>query len=54
MQLPTLANALFLASGDNLGLKNPANFCKQVAFAAGVQKKPKDCLSLKVAKGPSI
>ena len=30
------ANALFWASGDSMGLEHSANFCKQVAFAAGV------------------
>ena len=34
-------NALFWAPGDNLGLKHPTNSCKQAAFVAGVQKKPK-------------
>ena len=47
-------NALFWASGDNLALKRPANSCKQVAFAAGVQKKPKRCRVLKVANRPQI
>ena len=37
---------------DNLGLKCPADFCKQVVFAAGVQKKPKRCRAIKVARGP--
>ena len=46
------ANALFRASGDNLGLKHPVNPCKQVVFVTGVQKKPKHCRALKVAKGP--
>ena len=46
------ANALFRVLGDNLGLKHPGNSCKGVAFAAGVQKKPKCCKELKVAKGP--
>ena len=52
MQLLFFGNALFWASGDNLGLKCPANFCKGVAFTAGVQKKPKRCRALKLAKGP--
>ena len=43
-------NVLFWVSGYNLGLKHPANSCKQVAFAAGVQKEPKCCRALKVAK----
>ena len=30
----------FWASGGNLGLKGPANSCKQVGFAAGVQGNP--------------
>ena len=54
MQLPFFANALFWASGDNLGLERPANSCKQVAYVAGVQGKPKHCRALKVAKGPQI
>ena len=37
------ANALFSASGDNLGLKRTSNSCKQVASAAEFQKKPKCC-----------
>ena len=45
-------NVLFRALGDNLGLKRPASSCKVVAFAAGVQKKPKCCRGLKVVKGP--
>ena len=45
-------NALFWASGDKLGLKQQANSYKQVAFAAGVQGKPKHCRTLKVAKRP--
>ena len=36
MELPFFANALFWVSGDNLGLKRPANSCNQVIFAAGV------------------
>ena len=51
-ELPFFANALFWASGDNLSLKYPASSCKQVAFAAGVQGKPKHRRALKVAKGP--
>ena len=43
-----------LGAGYNLGLKHPVNSCKQVAFVAGVQKKPKCCTGLKVAKGPYI
>ena len=46
------ANPLLWASGDNLGLKHPSNSCKQDDFAAGVQKKPKRCRALKLAKGP--
>ena len=52
MQLPFFANDLFWASGDKLGLKHPANSCKQIVFAAGVQKKPKHRRAFKVAKGP--
>ena len=37
------AYALFRVLVDNLGLKRPANSCKGVAFAAGVQKEPKCC-----------
>ena len=37
------ANALFSASGDNLGLKRTSNSCKQVASAAEAHKKPKCC-----------
>ena len=48
------ANALFWASGDNLGLTCPANSCKQVASAAGDQGKPKHCRALKAAKGPLL
>ena len=33
-------------------LKHPASSCNRVAFAAGVQKKPKRCKALKVAKRP--
>ena len=36
MQFLFFANALFWASGDSMGLEHSANFCKQVAFAAGV------------------
>ena len=54
MQLPFFTNALFWMSGDNLGLKRPANSCKRVAFAAGVREKPKHCRTRKAAKGPSI
>ena len=36
------------------GLKCPANSCKWVAFAVGVQKKPKHCKALKVARGPKF
>ena len=54
MQLQFFVNALFWASGDNLDLKCPANSCKQVAFAAGVQGKPKRSRALKAAKGPLI
>ena len=43
MQFPFFANALFWASGHNLGLKHPANSCKGVAFAAGTQWKPMHC-----------
>ena len=50
MQLPIFENALFWASGDNLGLKCPANSCKRVVFEAEVQGKPKRCRALKVAK----
>ena len=46
-----LRMSYFGASGDNLGLKHPAN-CKQVVFAAVVQKKPKRCRALKAAKRP--
>ena len=52
MQFPFFANTLFWASDDNLWLKHPANCCNRVAFAAGVQKKPKRCKALKVAKRP--
>ena len=52
MQLLVFANALFWASGDNLGLKGPASSSKQLAFAAGVQGKLKLCRALKVAWGP--
>ena len=44
------ANALFWASGDNLGLKFPANSCKRVAFTAGVQKKLKRSRTLKSSR----
>ena len=44
-------NPLFWVSGDK---KRPANSCKWVAFAAGVQEKPKCCRALKAAKGPWI
>ena len=54
MQLPFFANALFWAPGNNLGLKRPANSCNRVAFATGVQGKPKHCRALKVAKGPEM
>ena len=54
MQPLFFANALFWASGHDLGLKQPENSCKQIAFAAGVQKEPKYCRAFKVAKGPSI
>ena len=54
MELPFFANALFWASGDSLGLKHVASPCKQISFAAEVQKKPKRCTALKVAKGPYI
>ena len=54
MQLPFFANALFLTSGDSLGLKHVASPCKRIAFAAEVQKKPKRCRAFKVAKGPYI
>ena len=40
------ANALFWASGHNLGLKHPANSCKGVAFAAGAQGKPMHCRAM--------
>ena len=49
-----LWKCLFWASGDNLGLKCPANSCKQVAYVAGVQENPKSCRALKVAKGLKI
>ena len=52
MQLWFFANALICVSGENLGLKYPANPCKQVAFAAGVQGRPKRCRVVKIAKGP--
>ena len=52
MQLPFFADTLFFMSGDNLGQKHPANSCKQMAFADGVQGKPKHCQVLKAAKGP--
>ena len=51
MSLPVFANALFWASGDNVGLNSPTNSCNRVALAAGVQKKPKRCRALKVTKG---
>ena len=51
MQLSFFANGLLWASAVNLGLKRPASSCKQVVFAAGVQKKPKRLRVLKVAKG---
>ena len=43
LQHSTFVTNLFWASGDNLGLKQPANFSKQVVFAPGVQKKLKCC-----------
>ena len=46
------ANALFWASGNNLGLKHPANSCNRFSYAAGVQVKPKCCRALEVAKWP--
>ena len=52
MQLPFFANVLFWASGNNLNLKHPNNSCKNVAFAAGVQWKPKLCRALKVVRRP--
>ena len=52
MQLLLLGNALFWATGGNLGKKRPASFCKRVALAAGVQKKAKRFRALKVVKGP--
>ena len=39
MQLLIFANALFWASGDNLGLKHTVNSCKPVAFAATIQSR---------------
>ena len=50
MQRPFFANAPFLASGNNLCSKPLVNSCKQVAFAAGVQGKPKCYKALKEAK----
>ena len=41
MQLPFLANALFWVLDHNLGLKRPANSCKQVIFAAGIEREAK-------------
>ena len=52
MSLPFCANALFWALGHNLGLKRPAKSCKQIAFGAGVQKKPRLCRALKGFKRP--
>ena len=52
MQLPFLANGVFWASSDNLGLKHPAKLCMQVAFGAPVQGKSKPFGALKVVKGP--
>ena len=46
MQLPVFANALFWVSGHNLGLKRPANSCKQIAFAARAQGRPMHCRSM--------
>ena len=50
MQLPFFANILFWVSGDNVVLKHPVNSYKLVVFAAEVQKNPKHCKALKVAK----
>ena len=52
MQLSFFANVLFLAPGDNLDLKCPADCFKLAAFAAGFQGKPKHCRALKAAKRP--
>ena len=54
MQLLFFTNTLFWVSGDNMGLKDPANSCKQVAFSTGVQGKSKRCRALKVVEGPYI
>ena len=43
MQVPLFCK---WASSDNLELKRRANPCKQAAFAAGVQGKPKRCRAL--------
>ena len=50
MQLPVFANALFWVSGHNLGLKRPANSCKQIAFAARAQGRPMHCRSMILAE----
>ena len=42
----------YLGFECNLGLKHPANSCKQVAFPTGVQGKPRHQRALKAAKGP--
>ena len=40
MQLPFITNALFWASGDNLGLKLPTNSFKRVADPTLVSELP--------------
>ena len=54
MQFSFFANALIWVPGDNVGLKHPANSCKQVAIADEVQKKSMHCRALKVIKAPFV